>query len=84
MRMVATATRSPKSFRVDCSAVPRQNSDLLSNEGDKLCVQFGQSPCKTDHMLRLLRLLFVPFAKFFRSRRDLLLENLALRSNSQS
>jgi len=30
-------------------------------------------------MLRLLKLLFVPFAMFFRSRRDLFLENLALR-----
>ena len=30
-------------------------------------------------MLRLLRLLIVVFTRFFRSRRDLLLENLALR-----
>jgi putative transposase len=39
----------------------------------------GQSTCKTDIMLRLLRLLAILPARFFRSRRDLLLENLALR-----
>ena len=35
--------------------------------------------CKTDLMLRLLRLLAVLFTRLFRSRRDLILENLALR-----
>src|ERR1035438_1462924 len=59
--------------------VPRQISDLLSNQGDKWCTQFGLSPCKTDRMLRQLRLLFVTLARFFRSRRDLILENVALR-----
>src|ERR1035438_9928243 len=34
---------------------------------------------QTDHMLRSLRLLAVLFTRLFRSRRDLLLENLALR-----
>src|ERR1035438_9547657 len=59
--------------------VPRQISDLLSNQGDKWCTQFGLSPCKTDRMLRQLRLLFVTLARFFRSRMDLILENVALR-----
>src|ERR1039458_7845579 len=36
-------------------------------------------PCQTGSMLRLLRLLFVLFVRSFCSRRDLLLENLALR-----
>src|ERR1035438_6750572 len=36
-------------------------------------------PCQTGCMLRLLRLLFVLFNRSFCSRRDLLLENLALR-----
>ena len=36
-------------------------------------------PCQTGFMLRLLRLLFVLAARSFHSRRDLLLENLALR-----
>src|SRR5271156_770407 len=39
----------------------------------------GLSACHTALMLRLLRLLAVPVIGFFRSRRDLLLENLALR-----
>src|SRR5271156_664677 len=39
----------------------------------------GLSACNTALMLRLLRLLAVPVIGFFRSRRDLLLENLALR-----
>ena len=59
--------------------MPRQISDLLSNQGDKWCAQFGMSPCKTDRMLRQLRLLFVTLARFFCSRGDLLLENVALR-----
>src|ERR1035437_861000 len=36
-------------------------------------------PCQTGSMLRLLSLLFVLVKRSFRSRRDLLLENLALR-----
>jgi hypothetical protein len=40
---------------------------------------FGLSTCKTDVMLRLLRFLAVLPGRFFGSRRDLLLENLALR-----
>ena len=36
-------------------------------------------PCQTVLILRLLRLLFVSFVRSFSSRRDLLLENLALR-----
>ena len=59
--------------------VARQSTDLLSNEEDERFVRFGQSPCKTGLMLRLLRLLPVLATRFFRSRRDLLLENLALR-----
>src|ERR1700691_4721885 len=35
--------------------------------------------CQTDLMLRLLRLLVALLSRFFRSHRDLLLENLALR-----
>jgi transposase InsO family protein len=42
-------------------------------------ITFGLFPCKTGFMLRLLRLLFVLAARPIRSRRDLLLENLALR-----
>src|SRR5580700_1824943 len=37
------------------------------------------SPCTTSRMLRLVKLLLVPVIRFFSSRRDLLLENLALR-----
>jgi hypothetical protein len=40
--------------------------------------RFGQSPCKTGLMLRLLRLLPALATRFFRSRRNVLLENLAL------
>jgi hypothetical protein len=43
------------------------------------CIRFGVSPCKTGRMLRLLRLSFVLLVRSVRSRRDLLLENLALR-----
>src|SRR5450755_2545309 len=45
-----------------------------------MCSRFSPAlPCQIDFMLRLLRLLFVLAARFFYSRRDLLLENLALR-----
>jgi putative transposase len=64
---------------MSCGAVPRQNSDLLSNQADKLCATPGVYPCKTGRMLRQLRLLFVTLARLFDSLRDLLLENLALR-----
>jgi hypothetical protein len=40
---------------------------------------FDLLTCKTDLMLRLLRLLAILFPRLFHSRRDLLLENLALR-----
>jgi hypothetical protein len=41
--------------------------------------QLGLSPHDTDFMLCLLRFLVVCLIRFFRSRRDLLLENLAPR-----
>src|SRR5271170_6194308 len=59
--------------------VARQNSDLLLNHDDEPSIQCGLSPCTTFRMLRLVKLLPVPVIRFFSSRRDLLLENLALR-----
>ena len=59
--------------------MPRQNTDLQSNQVYKPDAEFGLFPCKTGLMLRLLRLLVVLFTRCFRSRRDLALENLALR-----
>lgn len=59
--------------------VARQNSDLLLNHDDEPIVQSGLSPCTTSRMLCLVKLLPVLVVIFFRSRRDLLLENLALR-----
>src|SRR5580658_9552219 len=59
--------------------VARQNRDLLSNHVYKLCIHIGLLPCRTALMLRLLRLLVTFFSHLVRSRRDLLLENLALR-----
>jgi hypothetical protein len=56
--------------------VARQNCDLPLSQTDELCLQFGRSPCKTGLMLKLLSVLAT---QFFRSRRDPLLENLALR-----
>jgi hypothetical protein len=44
-----------------------------------VCSRLGLSACKTEGMLRSLRLLFVSTTRLFCSRRDLLLENLALR-----
>jgi hypothetical protein len=41
--------------------------------------QLGLCPYDTDFMLRLLRFLVVCFIRIFRSRRNLLLENLAFR-----
>jgi putative transposase len=60
-------------------AVPRQNSDQLSNQVHRQSIQFGLFTCKTGPMLRPLRLLVVLSSRSLRSRRDLLLENLALR-----
>jgi hypothetical protein len=59
--------------------VPCQNTDLLSNQVYKLDVQFGLFPCKTGLMLSPLRLVVALFAGCFRTRRDLVLKNLALR-----
>src|ERR1035441_5338779 len=61
------------------AGVARQNSDLLSDQVGGLCTCFGMYPCKTGLMVRLLRLLSIVPTRFFRSRCDLLLENLALR-----
>ncbi len=55
--------------------VARQNSDLLSNQADEL----RPSTCETGLMLCMLRLLSILSVRIFCSRRDLLLENLALR-----
>ena len=44
-----------------------------------LVSQFGLFQCRTGLMLRLLRLLVATVTRCFRPRRDLLLENLALR-----
>ena len=60
-------------------AVPRQNYDRLSNQAYRAGIQFGLLTCKTGLMLRPLRLILVLFSRFFRSRRDLLFESLALR-----
>jgi putative transposase len=59
--------------------VPRQNSDQLSNHAPRLSTRFGLPSCKTEGMLPVLRLLFVWTARLSRSRRNLFLENLALR-----
>jgi hypothetical protein len=58
--------------------VARQNNALLLNQADRLGIGFGLSLCETGLMLRLLRLLFVLLVRSAHSRRDLLLENLAL------
>ena len=77
-----SATTSSKPFGVQnqgATLVARQNSDLLSDQVGGLCTCFGMYPCKTVLMVRLLRLLSIVPTRFFRSRCDLLLENLALR-----
>src|ERR1035438_5870566 len=61
------------------TAVPRQNYDRLSNQVHRPGIQLGSFTCKTGLMLRPLWLILVLFSRFFHSRRDLLLENLALR-----
>ena len=61
------------------SAVSRQNYDQPSNQEYRPGINSILFACKTGLMLRLLRLLVVLSPRFFRSRRDLLLENLALR-----
>ena len=60
-------------------AVACQNNDLPSNQGDDRCTRQDLPPCRIVLMLGLLRLLFVLPTQFVCSRRDLLLENLALR-----
>jgi hypothetical protein len=61
------------------NAVPRQNSDLLSNQADEFIIRLGQSGRKTGRMIRLRKLLAAQAAQFPQSRRDQLLENLAPR-----
>jgi hypothetical protein len=61
------------------AGVPRQNTYLFSNQIYKTDSEFGMFPCKTDRMVRLPQLLVGFFARCLRSRRDLVLENLALR-----
>src|ERR1039457_2790082 len=68
-----------RSLRRLLPAVPRQNYDRLSNQVHKPGIRFGSFTCKTGLMLRPLRLILVLYSRFFHSRRDLLLENLALR-----
>ena len=58
---------------------PTRHYDRLSNQVHKPGIQFGSFTCKTGLMLRPLRLILVLYSRFFHSRRDLLLENLALR-----
>lgn len=59
--------------------MPRQNDDLPLNQVYREDVKFELSRCKTALMLCFLRLMIVLFARLFCSRRDLQLENLALR-----
>jgi hypothetical protein len=59
--------------------VARQNKDLPSNQADDRWTQGGLPPCRIGLLLPSLRLLFILAIDFFRSRRDLLLENLAIR-----
>jgi hypothetical protein len=62
--------------------VARQNRDLLSNQADELCIHFDLFIFKTGLLLRLLGLLFVIALRSCRTRRDLLLESLALKVGS--
>src|ERR1035441_7033170 len=90
-RRVGTGSPGPRASRTGASSelagqlptgvqpVPRQNYDRLSNQVHKPVIQFGSFTCKTDLMLRPLRIILVLYSRFFHSRRDLLLENLALR-----
>src|ERR1017187_9598508 len=78
----AAAEREDKWSDIDLAfgiAVPRHNSDLPQNQVYKLFINFCLLTCKTGLMLRLLGLLVFLSARLFCSRRDLLLENLALR-----
>jgi len=59
--------------------VPGQNTNLPSNQVYGLADKSARFVCQTGFMMRLLRLLPIISVRFFRSRRDLLLENLALR-----
>ncbi len=61
------------------NVVARQNDDLLLNQVHALFTKFPCLGCKPGCMLRLLRLLLVLVTRCSCSRRDLLLENLALR-----
>jgi len=55
----------------------------ISEKAD-LCNESANSPCQAVSMLRVLRLLAVLFTRCFRSRRDLILENLALRQQLEA
>ena len=57
----------------------RQNSDPQSNQTDESLIHCGMCLCQIGLMVRLLVLFSVLASQFFRSRRELLLENLALR-----
>jgi hypothetical protein len=72
-----STTRAPAlaTLLTSRAAVARQNADLPSNQVDEL----WSSSCENSLMLRLLRLLFVLIVRSFRSHRELLMENLALR-----
>src|SRR5271167_2824992 len=59
--------------------MPRTRPSLASIRRSTATSNLFGSACNTALMLRFLRLLAVPVIGFFRSRRDLLLENLALR-----
>ena len=62
--------------------VARQNIYLLSNQLKESFISFASSQCETGLVLSLLRLLPTLPTGFFRSRRDLHSEKLALRNNS--
>jgi hypothetical protein len=63
-------------------AVARKNIYLLSNQLKGSSISFASSQCETGLVLSLLRLLPTLPTGFFRSRRDLHSEKLALRNNS--
>ena len=66
-------------FFIGQEPVSRQNCDLPLNQADEWGIPKWYVPCKTCFMLHWLRLLSEFLVCFSRSRRDLLLENLALR-----
>jgi hypothetical protein len=59
-------------------SVARQNGDLYLNQVDRLVHPLPPQSCKADLLLAERRFLSTLPIRFFRSRRDLLLENLAL------